>query len=351
MISNSSKRLAGATSIFNGWKVANRTRNFTSIRTVKSKNLSVVGAVSSLGQPHLGVQTGPQILRNAGLQTVAEDLGWNYTDCGDVVFDANAQLPMETPEGGVQSVAPLVRKPPSPEAKSLIIGEKSLALANVIKARAAEDDFVLTLGGDHSIAIGTGAGVIQHNPDVGIIWVDAHCDINTPQSSGSGNIHGMVVAFLMKLVGPNYPGFEWIDGIPKLNPDQIVYVGARDIDQAERVILKEQGIKVLTMNAVDKFGIGKVMEMALDHLGDRELHVSYDIDALDPAFAPSTGTPVRGGLTWREAQFIAEESFATGRLKSMDMVEVNPLLQANEGRRTADVALDIIGSALGKTIL
>lgn len=207
------------------------------------------------------------------------------------------------------------------------VGAATQLLMERTYTAAAAGKFVLSLGGDHSIAIGSLAGVLKARPDTGIIWVDAHCDVNTPITSASGNIHGMVLALLMGLVDPRtMPGFDWLTGHRPLRPEQLVYIGIRDVDPPEAAVLREKGIKAYSMYHVDKYGIGKVMEMALDHIcggGDRRpLHLSYDIDACDPGIAPSTGTAVRGGLTFREAHFIAEDIAATGQLGSMDLVEV-----------------------------
>jgi len=171
------------------------------------------------------------------------------------------------------------------------------------------------------------SGILKVRPNTGVIWVDAHADINTPAMSVSGNIHGMPVAFLMRLVNPTLvPGWEWMADTPVLRPQQIVYIGLRDVDAAERIVLKELGITCYSMQHVDKYGIGGVMERTLDQLHGRPLHCSYDIDAVDPLHAPSTGTTVRGGLTFREAHYVVEAISETGQLGSLDMVEVNPVL-------------------------
>lgn len=179
-------------------------------------------------------------------------------------------------------------------------------------------------------------------------------DINTPQVSESGNIHGMPVAFLMRLIDPlKYPGWEWLAKVPPLRPQQIVYIGLRDVDAAERIILKDLGITCFSMQHVDKYGIGRVMEMTMDHLHGRPIHCSYDIDGVDPAIAPSTGTAVRGGLTFREAHYLVEAISESGNLGSLDMVEVNPELGSSpeDARHTVDMGLALISSALGSRIL
>jgi len=216
------------------------------------------------------------------------------------------------------------------------------------------------------VGTGTVAGMLAARPDTGVVWVDAHSDINTPLTSQSGNMHGMPIALLMKLQGTQgLPGFDWLDDVPPLRPEQVAYVGLRDLDEGERVALRElrsEGMFVSTMQDVDAVGVGKVMERALVSLGEhRPLHLSYDIDALDPAVAPATGTVVRGGLSFREGNYIAEALAETGRLASMDMVEVNHALGerskaagsavSREGEMTTEMALVLIASALGSRIL
>jgi len=193
--------------------------------------------------------------------------------------------------------------------------------------------------------------------------VDAHADINTPETTESGNIHGMPVGIMMKGLMESHhslPGFEWLDQevykTCRLNPDSIVYIGLRDVDRGERRILRDLNIKTLTMYDIDHYGIGKVMEMALDHLlrsdRNRPIHLSYDIDAVDPSHAPATGTTVRGGLTYREAHFVAEKVAASGNLASADMVELNPTLSNGMGsRETIELGLGLLTSLMGKSII
>lgn len=237
------------------------------------------------------------------------------------------------------------------------VGNGLRQIKEIYEQKASEGKFCLVLGGDHTIGAGSLAGLLSVHPDAGIIWVDAHADINTPEVSGSGNMHGMPISFLMKgLVDTSkIPGLEWLASGPTMNPDQLVYIGLRDVDAPERRIIRELGIKAFTMQEVDRFGIGKTMEMALDHLcakQQRPLHMSYDIDAVDPLLAPSTGTKVRGGLTWREAHYVAEAAAETNLLCGLDMVEVNPTLSPGSGAQlTVDMALLLIASALGNRII
>lgn len=232
------------------------------------------------------------------------------------------------------------------------------ALSTQVYDHAKEGRLVLTLGGDHSIAIGTISGTAKAikerlGRDMAVIWVDAHADINTPETSDSGNIHGMPVAFLTGLASdkPDAP-FGWIKDEHRISPKKLVYIGLRDVDRGEKKILREHGIKAFSMHDIDRHGIGKVMDMALGWIGsDTPIHLSFDIDALDPRFAPSTGTAVRGGLTLREGDFIAECVHETGSLVALDLVEVNPSLQEEGAAETVRSGVSIVRCALGDTLL
>lgn len=232
------------------------------------------------------------------------------------------------------------------------------ALSTQVYDHAKEGRLVLTLGGDHSIAIGTISGTAKAikerlGRDMAVIWVDAHADINTPETSDSGNIHGMPVAFLTGLASdkPDAP-FGWLKDEHRISPKKLVYIGLRDVDRGEKKILREHGIKAFSMHDIDRHGIGKVMDMALGWIGsDTPIHLSFDIDALDPRFAPSTGTAVRGGLTLREGDFIAECVHETGSLVALDLVEVNPSLQEEGAAETVRSGVSIVRCALGDTLL
>lgn len=250
------------------------------------------------------------------------------------------------------------------------------ALSKQVYDHAKEGRFVLTLGGDHSIAIGTISGTAKAirerlGREMAVIWVDAHADINTPETSDSGNIHGMPVAFLTGLATEkNEDLFGWIKDDQRISTKKLVYIGLRDIDRGEKKILREHGIKAFSMHDIDRqatqesrplvqltnnwfrHGIGKVMDMALGWIGtDTPIHLSFDVDALDPMWAPSTGTPVRGGLTLREGDFIAECVHQTGSLVAMDLVEVNPSLEAEGASETIRAGCSIVRCALGDTLL
>jgi arginase len=231
-------------------------------------------------------------------------------------------------------------------------------LAGQVYEHARQGRFVLTLGGDHSIAIGTVAGVAQAirerlNKEIAVIWVDAHADINTPETSDSGNIHGMPVAFLTGLAkSDDEDMFGWLSDNQRISPAKLVYIGLRDVDKGEKKILRQNNIKAFSMHDIDRHGIGKVMDMALGWIGnDTPIHLSFDVDGLDPMWAPSTGTPVRGGLTLREGDYIAEVVHATGNLVAFDLVEVNPSLEAHGAQDTVRAGCSIVRCALGDTLL
>lgn len=235
------------------------------------------------------------------------------------------------------------------------VGGANKMLSSAVSRAVGAGHTLVMLGGDHSLAIGSVTGHAQQCPDLCVIWVDAHADVNTPMTSPSGNLHGQPVAFLLKELQdkmPNIPGFSWTK--PVLTCRDLVYVGLRDVDPGEHQILKNLGIQYFTMRDIDRLGIQRVMEVTLDHLlsrNQRPIHMSFDIDAFDPSLAPATGTPVNGGLTYREGIYITEEVHNTGLLSVLDLVEVNPLLGAGPEavEATASLAVDVIASSLGQT--
>jgi len=303
--------------------------------------VGVVGVAFSGGQARGGVEYGAQTLEEFGLHKQLADLGWKVEAdirCSDLTH----LKPNKDPEIGKIKNAQYVSR-------------VTEFLAGVIGEHCAKGHLALTIGGDHSVAMGTIAGSSKVHKDLCVIWVDAHADINKPLSTESGNLHGCPVAFLMGLEGTNMKEFSWLN--PCLSPSQIVYIGLRDVDTAEKKILKDLGIKAFSMHEVDKYGIGKVVEMALDHVNpkrDRPIHLSYDVDALDPSVAPATGTPVRGGLTFREGHYICEAVAETGLLVAVDIVEVNPALANGDYHlltQTVSVGCSLIRSSLGETLL
>jgi len=303
------------------------------------KSLAIVGCPFSGGQPRAGVDQGPIHLVEAGLPRQLEELGWKVHFDGHHQFeDVSAAIGPDSPIGKLKN----------PRRVSKVCQ----SVAKVVGEHAKRGQLPVTLGGDHSLAMGTISGTLEKYPDACVIWVDAHADINTSESTDSGNIHGMPVSFLLGL-GEKVEEFSWVK--PVLKPNRLVYIGLRDVDAGEKRILRENNIKAFSMHEVDKYGIGKVVEMALDHVNPKRelpIHLSFDVDALDPTVAPSTGTPVRGGLTFREGHYICEAIYETGCLVALDIMEVNPSLRdADSVRQTVAVGCSLARSALGETLL
>ncbi|KAI4189130.1 MAG: hypothetical protein L6R41_001678 [Letrouitia leprolyta] len=311
----------------------------------KGNELGVVAVGFSGGQGQPGVDTAPSALISYGLLTqLHEDLGY------DLVYDDTIH--------SYSSIMP----DPDPDYRGmkrpLGVSAATQQLSQQVYDQAKTGRCVLTLGGDHSIAIGTISGTAKAikerlGREMAVIWVDAHADINTPETSGSGNIHGMPVAFLTRLAEEKREDvFGWLKEDHKISLKKLVYIGLRDVDPGEKKILRENGIRAFSMHDIDKHGIGRVMEMALAHIGtDTPIHLSFDVDALDPQWAPSTGTPVRGGLSLREGDFIAECVHETGSLVAMDMVEVNPSLELVGAAETIRAGCSLVRCALGDTLL
>lgn len=284
------------------------------------------------------------MLRERGLGSMLSQLGWRVEDTPDLVFDSRNHS---------NSVDPHNAK------NCALVGHGCNLLATVVETKIQEGRFPLVLGGDHSIGIGSLAGVLRARPDTGVIWVDAHADLNIPETSGSGNMHGMPLGLLMDHPDGNgnydfstLPGFDFLVDGPRIKPEQLVYVGLRDVDPIERIWIRKLGIKAFTMTDVDFLGIGQVMKQALEHLKGRPLHLSYDIDSVDPVLAPATGTKVRGGLTYREAHFVAEFVAQSGDLASAEIVEVNPNLSCDDGaNETVELGIQLITSFMGKSII
>ncbi|OCK85152.1 Ureohydrolase [Lepidopterella palustris CBS 459.81] len=308
-------------------------------------DLGVVAVGFSGGQTKAGVDAAPMALIESGLiQQLEEDLEFNVTFDGQVHAYTDI-MPKEDPD---------YRNMKRPRSVSAVTWQVS----KQVYEHAKSGKFVLTLGGDHSIAIGTISGTAKAirertGKDLAVIWVDAHADINTPETSESGNIHGMPVAFLTGLATETHEDmFGWIQKDQMITTKKLVYIGLRDIDKGEKKILRDHGIKAFSMHDIDRHGIGKVMDMVLGWIGsDTPIHLSFDVDALDPMWAPSTGTPVRGGLTLREGDFIAECVAETGSLIALDLVEVNPSLDIQGASDTVRAGCSIVRCALGDTLL
>eukprot|EP00538_Stauroneis_constricta_P006773 CAMPEP_0119551072 /NCGR_PEP_ID=MMETSP1352-20130426/4445_1 /TAXON_ID=265584 /ORGANISM="Stauroneis constricta, Strain CCMP1120" /LENGTH=408 /DNA_ID=CAMNT_0007597081 /DNA_START=38 /DNA_END=1264 /DNA_ORIENTATION=+ len=317
------------------------------------RTATIIGAPMTYGQPFVGTDHGPQLLRDKGLRGMLTSLGWRVEDLPDLSYDDI-----------IASIGSGTADPPNAR-NCQLVGSGAELLRNKVSETLNEGRFPLILGGDHSIGAGSLAGILEVQPNTGVIWVDAHADLNTPATSGSGNMHGMPIGLLLDHAkyqpetAVNFdelPGFEFLKDGPRLAPDQIVYVGLRDVDPTEREWINNLGIKAYTMFDIDRHGIGAVMDQAFSDLlskdPNRPLHLSYDIDAIDPILAPATGTTVRGGLTYREAHFVAEAVAQTGNLASAEIVELNPTLSDDDGAEdTIELGLQIITSFMGKSII
>jgi arginase len=273
-----------------------------------TRNISIVGAPFNGGQPKTGVETGPSVLREVGLSSTLSKAGWN------VIVDKDIDIP--TPqEDDVYTGEGKAKRP-------RYVGKVCENLYNVVEERARAGDFVLTIGGDHSVAAGSIAGIIAVRPETFVVWVDAHADINTPQTSDSGNIHGMPVALLAQVCG-KVPGFEYLDKVTPFNLDNIAYIGLRDVDKGEKELIQQRNITAFFMEDVKSMGIEKIVEKVLQKSGSRPIHLSFDVDGIDPKHMPSTGTPVESGLTLEDSVYVCKQLAATRRVTSFDLVEIN----------------------------
>jgi arginase len=308
-----------------------------SFSNITPKKIRVIGVPLDLGQSRRGVDMGPSAVRVAGLEARLEALGHVVEDGGNVAV----AIPEQKKEG-------------DPHAKYLKeITATCTKHAELILKTLEAGKFPLSLGGDHSMAVGSVAGVAEfhrkQNQKIGLIWIDAHTDINTPDSSPSGNVHGMPLAAIMGLGPPELANI--FNFSPKVKPENCVLVGVRDIDAIEKEHVRRAGIEVFTMRDIDERGMRTVIEEALRMAGrgTAGYHVSLDMDWIDPEDAPGVGTPVRGGATYREAHLAMEIIADHSRMLSFEIVEVNPVI--DEHNRTADLAVELAVSAFGKKIL
>ncbi|MDR7240335.1 arginase [Neobacillus drentensis] len=295
--------------------------------------LSIIGMPMDLGQMRRGVDMGPSAIRYAGIVERLKPLFDEVHDLGDI--------PIGRPEVVVDKESNL---------RNLdLVAEKSALLADKVDNAVQSGAFPLVLGGDHSIAIGTLAGVSKHYKNLGVIWYDAHGDLNTAETSPTGNIHGMPLAVS---VGLGHNLLTDIGGYgPKVKPENVVIIGARALDDGEKDLIKEIGIKVYTMHEIDRMGMAKVMEETIAYLKDKTdgVHLSLDLDGLDPNDAPGVGTPVIGGISYRESHLAMEMLEESKIITSAEFVEVNPIL--DEKNKTARVAVELMGSLFGEKLL
>ena len=295
------------------------------------KVVNILGAPLDLGAARRGVDMGPSAIRYAGLAERLESIGLEVTDSGNVV----AELPEVAAEQDERA-----RYLPT-------ILRSCAQIAGRVAELATSGATPLVLGGDHSIAMGTLAGLHSAFGPGGVLWVDAHGDLNRPSTSPSGNVHGMPLAAALGQCGFDLDGFA---GPPWIDPTRTVLIGIRSLDPGERALVKELGLTVLTKADIDRRGIPRVMEQALLVVkGARFVHLSLDLDVCDPEIAPGVGTPVKGGLSYREAHIAMELMAEAGVLTSIEIVEVNPIL--DHADETGLLAVELAASALGARIL
>jgi len=304
---------------------------------MRQSHIAIIGAPLDLGQGRRGVDMGPSALRVANLNARVAAMGYEVEDLGNV--------PVEQAEASPEGY---------PHAKYLPqIAATCERLAALVGETLVRGSVPLVLGGDHSVAVGTVTGISRHyrahGGKVGLIWLDAHADMNTPESSPSGNVHGMPLACLLGM-GP--PELTELGGFrPKVDPRHTAIVGLRDVDSVEKPHVRESGVRAFTMRDIDERGLRAVMQDAirLASHATAGFHLSIDMDFVDPGDAPGVGTPVRGGATYREAHLALEMICDSGHMLAMEVVEVNPVI--DERNRTADLAVELILSGLGKRIL
>jgi len=297
--------------------------------------LSLIGAPTDIGAGHRGASMGPEALRVAGLAAALAARGFNVVDRGNVAGPFNPWLP---PHDGYRHLDEVVAW--------------NRAVMQAVAAELAQERLPILLGGDHCLAIGSITAVARHCRDTGkhltVLWLDAHADFNTSSITPSGNVHGMPVACLCGF-GP-----EPLTGLggsaPVLSPEQIRQIGIRSVDTGEKKLVRDVGLDIYDMRYIDEVGMKRVMEEALLNLGPRHhLHVSFDVDFLDPGIAPGVGTTIPGGPNYREAQLCMEMIADSGRLGSLDIMELNPALDVRN--QTAALAVDLVESLFGKSTL
>jgi arginase len=297
------------------------------------RTVTVVGAPLDLGQGRRGVDMGPSAIRYAGLEERLTSFGCRVVDRGNLVVPEPEALAVRDERARFL-----------PE-----ILEACAALAALVGDVVSEGALPLVLGGDHSVALGTLAGLRATAGELGgVIWIDAHGDLNAPATSPSGNVHGMPLAAALGLAGDAFahPGLT----LPAVDPRRVVLIGLRSLDPAERALIRDSGIRAITMTEIDRIGIERAAQEAIDRAsGPGFVHVSLDLDALDPEIAPGVGTPVKGGLTYREAHLACEDIAEAGIVGSLELVEVNPILDRENA--SAAIAVELAASALGQSIL
>ncbi|HDB5311562.1 TPA: arginase [Staphylococcus aureus] len=300
----------------------------------KTKAIDIIGAPSTFGQRKLGIDLGPTAIRYAGLISRLKQLDLDVYDKGDIKVPAVNIEKFHSEQKGLRNYDEII--------------DVNQKLNKEVSASIENNRFPLVLGGDHSIAVGSVSAISKNYNNLGVIWYDAHGDLNIPEESPSGNIHGMPLRILTG-EGPK----ELLElNSNVIKPENIVLIGMRDLDKGERQFIKDHNIKTFTMSDIDKLGIKEVIENTIEYLKSRNVdgvHLSLDVDALDPLETPGTGTRVLGGLSYRESHFALELLHQSHLISSMDLVEVNPLIDSNN--HTAEQAVSLVGTFFGETLL
>lgn len=302
------------------------------------KKISLIGVPMDLGGNRRGVDMGPYAIRVAQITTKLKHLGYEVFDEGniDIPFAENLAAPVNK---GAKYL------------KEITIANANLR--DVAYKSHTENKIPLVLGGDHSFAIGSVAATSKYfaeqNKKLGLLWLDAHADINTPEVSTSGNIHGMPVAHILGLGAPEL--YKLAGQVPMVDPSRAVLIGLRDVEDAEKKIIRDIGVKVFSMQDIDEMGLNKVMDYALEIVSKNTdgIHLSFDVDWIDPYSAPGVGTPAPGGATYREGHLAMEKAYDTGMIVAVDIAEVNPVM--DHENQTAIMAAEMAASAFGKKII
>ena len=296
------------------------------------REIAIIGAALDLGQGRRGVDMGPSAMRAAGLEERLTSLGYAVLDEGNVETEVQEALTLRDERARFLSE----------------IREACERVAARVAGAVDRGSLPLVLGGDHSVALGTLGGLASAYGPGAVLWIDAHADVNTPETSPTGNVHGMPLAAALGLAGDGFASDAW--PLPAVDPRKVALVGVRQLDEGERKLLRELDVRVFTMSEIDRIGVERVIHESLDRIaGGAFVHVSLDMDALDPEIAPGVGTPVRGGLTYREAHLALELVAEAELAGSFEVVEVNPILDREN--TTAETAVELVASALGKRIL
>lgn len=307
------------------------------IKILKKEKIKIIGFPIDLGAGRRGVDMGPSALRIANITRRLISLGYDVTDTGDIIILTAEQQKITRPN--LKYISEIIKT--------------SKVLAGKVEKTLEQGIFPLCLGGDHSMALGTIAGISsfckKRNLKPGVIWIDAHADMNTDKTTPSGNIHGMPLAASLGIGHSDLVKFYGFS--PKIKPENCALIGVRSVDPEERLTIKKLNLPVYTMSDIDKLGIHRIINKVLKHFKDNvdHIHISFDVDSIDPAVAPGVGTPVPGGLSYREAHSLMEAIAECGCMSSLEVAEVNPIL--DKYNKSAEFAAELIASSMGQRIL